>query len=318
MKICPRCRKTYADDNLNFCLEDGSVLTTAPMGAQAETIFSEPRVTQQSPQPQSFAQPGSQPGWNAPQSHALQQPRKSSKTWIWVLLILGGLILLCGGGFIGFLAYVGSQVDKAANLINEGNRTTAANANKETKPTVPASGRTRVEKIKLVDWVKNKSPGFTEFSNGEFIMASKEKGYYYVVAGTKSQKTENADTRVTLRNVNNAESDYGYGLVFHSDPKPLQQGYAFLIDSNTRKYRIVHHKPQNEVTVEAWTASDAIRTGAAENTLEVRDLTGKIELYINGEMVTSIKNEYGYKDGVVGLYTSDAIKIAFKSLEISR
>ncbi|MEQ1923696.1 MAG: hypothetical protein ABL952_14410, partial [Pyrinomonadaceae bacterium] len=29
MKICPRCQKTYSDDNLNFCLEDGSVLTQA-------------------------------------------------------------------------------------------------------------------------------------------------------------------------------------------------------------------------------------------------------------------------------------------------
>ena len=27
MKICPRCQTTYADDNLNFCLEDGSTLT---------------------------------------------------------------------------------------------------------------------------------------------------------------------------------------------------------------------------------------------------------------------------------------------------
>ena len=29
MKICPRCQKTYADDNLNFCLEDGSVHLSA-------------------------------------------------------------------------------------------------------------------------------------------------------------------------------------------------------------------------------------------------------------------------------------------------
>jgi hypothetical protein len=27
MKICPVCRKTYSDDGLNFCLDDGSVLT---------------------------------------------------------------------------------------------------------------------------------------------------------------------------------------------------------------------------------------------------------------------------------------------------
>ncbi len=26
MKICPRCSKTYTDENLNICLGDGSVL----------------------------------------------------------------------------------------------------------------------------------------------------------------------------------------------------------------------------------------------------------------------------------------------------
>ena len=27
MKQCPRCHQTYSDDNLNFCLEDGELLT---------------------------------------------------------------------------------------------------------------------------------------------------------------------------------------------------------------------------------------------------------------------------------------------------
>ena len=27
MKQCPRCRQTYSDDDLNFCLEDGELLT---------------------------------------------------------------------------------------------------------------------------------------------------------------------------------------------------------------------------------------------------------------------------------------------------
>ena len=64
--------------------------------------------------------------------------------------------------------------------------------------------------------------------------------------------------------------------------------------------------------------SDAIKGGTAENVLEVRDLTDKIELYINGTMVTSIKNVYGYAGGVPGLYSGDGVKIAFKNLEISK
>ena len=47
-------------------------------------------------------------------------------------------------------------------------------------------------------------------------------------------------------------------------------------------------------------------------------MTDKIELYINGTMVNSIKNVYGFKGGVVGLYSGDAVKIAFKNLELRK
>src|SRR4051812_26473087 len=103
MKICPRCQKTYSDDNLNFCLEDGSVLTSAPAAAiPPETlVMGEPRPTQ--PQPVVPSQPAAQPAWNTPpqqQNYSMQPPKKSSKAWIWVILILGAVVLLCGGGLV--------------------------------------------------------------------------------------------------------------------------------------------------------------------------------------------------------------------------
>ncbi|MBX3299051.1 MAG: hypothetical protein KF736_06255, partial [Acidobacteria bacterium] len=58
--------------------------------------------------------------------------------------------------------------------------------------------------------------------------------------------------------------------------------------------------------------------GDKDNRLEVRDRSDKIELYINGKMISSIKNVYGYPNGVVGLYSGDGIEIAFKGLEIRR
>src|SRR4051812_31389057 len=53
MKICPRCQKTYTDDNLNFCLEDGTVLTPASAASLPDTLLmGEPRPTQpQQPMP---------------------------------------------------------------------------------------------------------------------------------------------------------------------------------------------------------------------------------------------------------------------------
>lgn len=327
MKICPRCHKTYADDNLNFCLEDGSVLKQSAADLVPETLMMDsPRVTE--PQPQMPSQPTAQPGRNTPQAYSVPPPKKSSKAWVWVLPILGGLVLLCGGGLVGFLFYVGTQVENTtANFTNSNTSSTPAPSNRKTpgstntnstSTSTSTSTRTNLESVNLAGWVSNRSYGTTEFVDGEFLMSSKEKGYYYVLAGTKDQKTEDADTKVTVRNMDDGNTSLGYGLVFHSNPTPLQQGYAFLIDSKTRKYRVVNHTPGKENTVVAWTKSDAIQSGSGDNTLEARDLDDKIDLYINGKMVTSIRNVYGYADGIVGLYASDALKIAFKDLEIRK
>ena len=185
MKICSRCQKTYADDNLNFCLEDGSVLSQMPsqVNQMAETLFvPPPRPTQ--PQPQMPSMPTAQPGWNQAQpQYAMQQPRKSSKTWIWVLLILGGLVLLCGGGALGFLFYIGSQAEKLANSGNYSNTSsTSGNRGSNTSASTSnsTSGRKDLETIDLSAWVKENSDfGNTEMSGEEFMMSSKKKGFYY-------------------------------------------------------------------------------------------------------------------------------------------
>ncbi|MEO6655919.1 MAG: hypothetical protein ABIO36_07515 [Pyrinomonadaceae bacterium] len=330
MKICPRCQKTYADDNLNFCLEDGSVLTQAA-SAEPQTVFvNEPRPTQPQPQiqPTTGGQASGQAAWNTPQQYSMQPPKKSSKTWVWVLLILGVLILVCGGGFAG-LVFVGIQADKAANASNSGSTRTipppTANKNStttnfaNTNTSLTTSSRTDMESVDLSAWVQKFSAyGNTEFTNDEFFMSAKKKGFYYVLVAPEEYQTEKADTRVTLRNVDNAAGNLGYGLIFHSNPTPLEQDYAFLIDTKRKKYRVVHHSPQDEKSVVTWTASTAIKEGSEENVLEARDQDDKIELYINGTMVTSIKNVYGYSGGVAGLYSGDGLKIAFKNLEIRK
>lgn len=311
MKSCPTCRKTYADDGLNFCLEDGSVLTLIGGEAPDTVMMNQPRFTEPNPamRPTPHAQStfGDQPGYS-------MQPKKSgSKAWIWVLLIVGFLMLACGGGFAGILIYLAS-LDPVANNGKGPTPTPGPGT-----PTPTPFPRNEVKTVDLSKWVQETSTfGNTDFSDGEFTMSSKRKGFYYVVAAPPEFKTELASTRVTLRNVGDATSTLGYGLVFHSNPKPLQKGYAFLVDTKGRRYRIVRHEPKNEINVVNWTTSNAIKTGTAENELEVRDTKDRIELYINGEMVTTIKNTHGYAGGVVGLYSGDAVNIAFKDLEIAK
>ena len=59
MKICPTCRKTYQDDNLNFCLEDGAVLTVASNEPPPTVMMGQSRPTDPAP---GFGVPPTQQG----------------------------------------------------------------------------------------------------------------------------------------------------------------------------------------------------------------------------------------------------------------
>lgn len=317
MKICPRCQKTYTDDNLNFCLEDGTVLVASSAAPPPETLFmGAPRPTEQQ-QPAMPSQPGSQPAWNTPQNYSMQPPKKSSKTWVWVLLILGVVVLLCGGGLVGVFFWAASQADKTVNSIDMNKGTSPTPGTSKSPGSTTSTDRSTVDKLDLNKWVQDNSLyGNTEFEDDKLIMSSKKRKFYYALAGTASQVTVGADSRVSVSNIDNEDTNLGYGLVFHSNTTPLQQGYAFLLDSKKKRYRIVHHTPGDENAVINWTKSDAINDGSQWNMLEVRDKPDKIELYINDKLVNSIKNAYGYPNGVIGLYTADGFKVGFKDLEI--
>jgi hypothetical protein len=314
MKICPTCRKTYSDDGLNFCLEDGSILTLTGDQLPETVMINQPRFTD--PNPGFPKGTDIQPTFGTQPQYSMQ-PKKSSKTWLWVLGILGILVLFCGGGGVALLVYVASL--DSAKVAPSPTPTPARPTPARPSPSQPPFERTDVKIVNLSDWVRKDSEfGNTEFKDGEFFMGSKQKGYYYVVAAPADYKTEGARTTVVVRNVDDANSSLGYGIVFHSDPRPLEKGYAFIIDSKRKKYRVARHSPGKETDLVSWTASDAINGGSEENTLEVRDTPVRVELYINGEMVTSIKNTHGFKGGVVGLYSGDAVNIGFKKLEIAK
>ena len=182
----------------------------------------------------------------------------------------------------------------------------------------PRPLKERVENIDLSEWPKPDSLyGNTKYVNGELMMGSKQKSFYYVLAATEEYVTVGGKARVTLRNFQSARSTLGYGLVFHSDPTPLQQGYAFLINTVTQKYHVVHHVPGYERTLVSWKVSPFIKTGNAKNTLEIRDKGDVTELYINDNLVETVANTFAFRDGVVGLYSGDAVTIAFSGLTVS-
>lgn len=309
MKICPTCRRTYPDDGLNFCLEDGSVLTLMGNEPPATVMMQSPPPTD--PNPGMLNQPGIQTSWDPKPNYSVQ-PKKSSKTWLWIVGVLGIGLLLCGGGIVGFIFLAAMQ-----DVDNTNTNSTTVNVTKS--PTPAPDDRTDVERIDLSNWVRTTSDiGITEYRNGEFFMASKKKGYYYVLVAEEQYNTDSARTSVTLRNADDADSSLGYGLIFLSNPKPLTQGYAFLINTKTKKYRVVRHEPQDEIDVVKWTNAAAIKPGSQENKLTADHKNDQIDLYINDQKVTTIRNVHGYQGGVAGIYSGDAARIAFKDLEIRR
>lgn len=331
MKICPRCQKTYGDDGLNFCLDDGAALigsSAANDSIPSTVLLNQPRPTNPHP---SVGNPsgGHQSVWNPsqnqnpnPNQFSMQPPAaKKSKGWLWALGILGGLILLCGGGFVGFVFWAAS-LENTNRTYENTNRTYNANyaynsdiAQKSPTPT----DRTSVQEIDLSRWVKDENEsGVTEFTGGELLMASRKKNYYYVLASQANYKTENATTRVTVRNVNEDATSLGFGLIIHSSPIPLVRDYAFLIDSENGKYRVVRHTPGDEIPLVGWTRFAAIRDGAQANVLEVRDENKRMNFYINGEFVRSFENAEGHAGGVAGLYSGDAVQIGFSDFEIRK
>jgi hypothetical protein len=316
MKVCPRCQKTYTDENLNFCLEDGSVLTQ--VGAAAPPAVEQVLINQtrmQSPP----NQPSAEGSWgSAPQQFSMQPPaKKGSKTWVWVVGILGLLVLVCGGGFVGFFAWVASQdTGRSYNASSSPSPSPTATSTTTTNST---AGRTNVQSIDMSRWVQDFSVGGnTEYTNNEFIISSKQKTYYYVLVARDTYAYEEADISITVRNIDDAASDMGYGLIFHSSSTPLTQDYAFLIDTQKKRYRVVRHEPEKEIIVVKWTNSPKIKGGSEANVLEARDDGDNINLYINGEKVTTIKNTHGYSNGVPGIYSGNAVRAAFSKLEVRK
>ena len=122
MKRCPQCNRTYTDDALSFCLDDGSPLASAsappPSDPSATVQYPAPRDTtppptiayNPPPTPTPTPQPTPPPAWTPmPPS----QPQKRS-VWPW-LLGLGAVFVLMGIGVVILIFAVARVADNNNN-----------------------------------------------------------------------------------------------------------------------------------------------------------------------------------------------------------
>jgi len=341
MKRCPQCNRTYTDDALSFCLDDGSPLvsTAAPSSFDPSATVQYPQSRETTPQP-TIAYPSQQPSMPPPQAPAPpawspmppSQPQKRS-VWPW-LLGIGAVLVLMGIGVVILIVMVARVTNTNNNNGNANSNRTAnrnTNTNKNSNSDVTNTNENSNARSTLTsfsddfskeDWRTGSSTyGTMWYADEEYHMKG-VKGFYFVIyAPDKSEyKTKNATVRIGTRSIDGISPSTGYGLVVHGEMKNDQlEDYAFLIYSgDDPKYKIVDQRGGKDTTMVEWTAFSGIRGGTSPNQLEVRIRDRKLDFYINGQFVTSIVDNENFQTGRVGLYTSDEHEVAFDDLEISR
>jgi hypothetical protein len=333
MKRCPQCNRTYADDALSFCLDDGSPLlsTSAPPPSDPSATVQYPSARDTSPpptmafRPAQAAPPQPPPAWSPMPPTA---PQKRS-VWPW-LLGIGAVLVFMGIGVVILILAVASMTNaNNSNSNNSNSRLANRNTNKNTNSeNANENTNTRSTLSSFTDdfskqtWGTGPSQyGNIWYQDEEYHMHATKGGFVVMYAPDKKEyNDENATVRVGLRSIDGNPPVTGYGLVVHGEKKDGKlEDYGFLIYSGDNpKYKIVVHKAGAETKVVDWTPTSTIRTGTSPNQIEVRIRDRKLDFYINGQFVTSITDAEGYLRGRVGLYTSDAGEVAFDDLEISK
>ena len=339
MKRCPTCNRTYTDLSLNFCLEDGTPLTSDIPGVDPNATIRYPSArdtaepppteiyrptTQPTPRPAPPPPPPPvQPQWSPTPTEAPR--RKSNAVW-W---ILGGLValLVIGVGLVVMiiaLASLSTNTNGNLNANTNRNANVPANVNANVNvananTTVPPSGPFR-DDFSEKKWAVGTSQfGRMWYDNDEYHMTSKDQTFIVMYAPSDDYNTENATVKVTARSVDGNVPSAGFGLMVHcgwSKSKKLED-YALLIyPAEQPQYQIIMHRDGNQSELVTRTQSDAIRSGSSPNQLEVRIKGSELSFYVNGQYLTRITDTANYRRGRAGFYTSDVTEVAFDYLEI--
>lgn len=141
MKRCLRCNRTYTDDTLRFCLEDGSPLVADSRGGVSTdpeaTLVSEARSSQrgggEEPRPTEVLDPRTAPtvalDGSASQQHTAppaparttaqpaQAPRRGN-TAVTIIVVVVGTVLLLSLGSLAAYVYLNSRSDAQQGRVN--------------------------------------------------------------------------------------------------------------------------------------------------------------------------------------------------------
>lgn len=118
-KRCPTCNKTFTDQSLSFCIDDGTPLATIPDAADETTVVSPNSAKNSaSAETEAYVPRDWQREYQPPGS--FEPVGKKRKVWPWALAIIGGLLI----GIVGLgiaLALIGPKVFRSRANTNNSN-----------------------------------------------------------------------------------------------------------------------------------------------------------------------------------------------------
>ena len=352
MKRCPTCNRTYADLSLNFCLDDGTPLTTdaatttdlnATIRYPAPRDTSEPPPTEiyrptpaaaPSPPPPRPTSPPPQPSPPPQQQQAQTQwappaalpPKKSNALW-WILGVFM-VIIVIGAGLVVMLlvfANMGSNSNIRISNVNTNNSNISANTNVNANANANANvgpPSSLVDDFSQAKWGTGTSQfGKSWYLNDEYHMSSKEQTFVAMYAPSNDYSTENATVKVTARSVTGSVPSAGFGLMVHclQSRAGKLEDYALLIyPADEPEYEIVMHKAGEQQSLVKRTKSPAIKSGSEPNELEIKIKGANLTFLVNGRVLTQLVDKENYRKGRVGFYTSDVFEVSFDDLSIER
>jgi hypothetical protein len=349
MKRCPSCNRSYTDQSLNFCLEDGTPLvpdapTPPPSDPNATMTYPPARDTAEPPATEIYRPDSpliSQPprSTQPPPVHQQQPqqwsptpvvtPKKKSNAIWWVLGGLAAFGVIGVGIVVVLIAWASINASNTNNSnvnIGNGNRNSNVivnnNTNLNTNTNSSNLPSSFTDDFTSAKWGTGDSKfGKFWYVDDEYHMRSREKTYIVMYAPSDDYSTENATVKVTGRSVDGSVPLYGFGLMVHcaqSKTKQLED-YALLVyPTDTPEYEVIMHKDGVQKSLVEKTTSTAIRPGTNPNQLEIRIKGAELSFYVNGQFLTKITDTENFRKGRAGLYTSDTAEVAFDDLEINR
>ncbi len=135
MKRCPTCNKTFTDQNLSFCIDDGTPLVATADGADETTVVSpHPPKANANAETEAYVPRDWQREYQPPGS--FEPPGRKRRVWPWVVGISGVVLIGVVGLGIALALMVPKMVRSNANSNNanvgisqQRNSNTNSNAN---------------------------------------------------------------------------------------------------------------------------------------------------------------------------------------------